>query len=953
MLAIRRSLLVASVAGFAFLCLLAEVSSANPYLQLLERVGGVENQHLDIDFRDDKRVDVDIAILDTGVDLHDPDVNVVAGIDCMGATPPAYTCTENASSLSGPQGEDTHGHGANSARIAAALDNDLDIGGVGAGVGAAPGARVWAIEVTSEAMFSDFLQKGKSAAYDLDPLIAGVRWVTAHAEEIEVATIVIGCTTEPEPAPKPPRPVCASSGHGSVAEAIEELREAIAESVDEGVVYTSAAGNWNSNLDPVAFEADLEDALDPEFEGIPFSTHAYFVPAVMDDVITASSVIDTDGAPGGAGLDGEKCLLKDPKEPIADVDDTSSDSSGYGPGIDIAGPGACASGVAPIIAGGAALLASISDPGSRAGVESIREDLIEKGNSAWIDESGDGIQEPYLDLSDESTFDPKTIPGTDDGAVDSDVNGDGRADLVTLRADGVASVHPGGTDLKFGSATTSFSGSPLNVAQYDGTGHYVVDVADVNADSRSDLVTLTDDGDVHVYPGGEGKTFGSAVDSDLNLGPALLEAGGHEPIAVADVNGDRHADLVAYDDEADAVIVYPGKANASFGTGAIAQSEIASALHAGTGHYFLDVADVTGDGRGDLVSMTSGGDLNVFAGRNGATFAAPTVSHAGQIDTAMDDEEGFEPVALGDSTGDGHADLVLLDNTEDTLFLYPGAVDGTFGTVVEAWPYAVLSTTFDKEPASRNQFAGVMDVNGDDKADLTGAIGGSVFVIKGQANGTFAEFDFSFGGSFATTQHGQAGSTKHEMAAEKPSWKRRGGTPGNEPLFTVFTDEFLEEGCPAITLEDNEVSGGCVAEDLDGSFNLGAFMPNWTLVGVYDSTFDLVLDRNGDGYAVKPSINLQGFGFERVACDESDGTVIPWEVDSISPDEYGTLEMTITVGLRPLSYGPGGSCTQQEITVQATAIGGWFDTELDQGTPSANIKDGHWDSPNSLWLEWL
>jgi len=59
---------------------------------------------------------------------------------------------------------------------------------------------------------------------------------------------------------------------------------------------------------------------------------------------------------------------------------------------------------APHVSGAAALIASQENPNSLEDVEAIREVLLEEGNSGWTDTSGDGIQEPLLDISDEETF---------------------------------------------------------------------------------------------------------------------------------------------------------------------------------------------------------------------------------------------------------------------------------------------------------------------------------------------------------------------------------------------------------------------------------------------------------------------------------------------------------------------------------------------------------------------
>jgi hypothetical protein len=102
---------------------------------------------------------VDIAILDTGVSLDHPDLNVYRDVTLINGT---------------TTGNDDNGHGSHVAGIAAAKDNDKGI------VGIAPGARIWAIKVC------DGLGECK-----VTNQIRGVEYAIAHADEIDVLNISI------------------------------------------------------------------------------------------------------------------------------------------------------------------------------------------------------------------------------------------------------------------------------------------------------------------------------------------------------------------------------------------------------------------------------------------------------------------------------------------------------------------------------------------------------------------------------------------------------------------------------------------------------------------------------------------------------------------------------------------------------------------------------------------
>lgn len=102
----------------------------------IQRVFADSNVNLDIDGIDDYRVDVDIAVVDSGIDLDHPELNVVGGTNCLqssGNGPPwrrSYYCDDNVSS------DDDNGHGTHVAGTIGAIDNGTGV------VGVAPGAPV-------------------------------------------------------------------------------------------------------------------------------------------------------------------------------------------------------------------------------------------------------------------------------------------------------------------------------------------------------------------------------------------------------------------------------------------------------------------------------------------------------------------------------------------------------------------------------------------------------------------------------------------------------------------------------------------------------------------------------------------------------------------------------------------------------------------------------------------
>jgi subtilisin len=106
-------------------------------------------------------INVDIAILDTGIDLDHPDLNIYNEVTFVSGTSTA---------------DDDNGHGTHVAGIAAAKNNGFGT------VGMAPGARLWAVKVLNS--------QGIGLLSDI---IKGIDYVAEHATEIDVVNMSFGC----------------------------------------------------------------------------------------------------------------------------------------------------------------------------------------------------------------------------------------------------------------------------------------------------------------------------------------------------------------------------------------------------------------------------------------------------------------------------------------------------------------------------------------------------------------------------------------------------------------------------------------------------------------------------------------------------------------------------------------------------------------------------------------
>jgi subtilisin len=268
-------------------------------------------------------------------------------------------------------------------------------------VGVAPGARLWAVKVLNK----------RGTGYS-SWIIAGIDWVADHADTIEVANMSLG-----------------GSGY-SQAE-----YDAIQGAVNAGVAFAVSAGN-----------SDADASL--------------YSPASFNNVLTVSALADFDGIPGGLGS--STCRT--------DQDDTLADFSNWGSVVDVAAPGVCilstyplekgeygtisgTSMASPHVTGALALLASVNNPGNANDVFNLYNQVKSAGNYNWTDDSGDGIKEPLLDVSNTTIFNPVLVAGSGGG-------GDNTAPSATISSPANNAIFSSGTSISFaGTATDAEDGN--------------------------------------------------------------------------------------------------------------------------------------------------------------------------------------------------------------------------------------------------------------------------------------------------------------------------------------------------------------------------------------------------------------------------------------------------------------------------------------------------------------
>jgi len=240
----------------------------------------------------------------------------------------------------------------------------------------------------------------------------------------------------------------------------------------------------------------------------------------------------------------------------------------------------------------------------------------------------------------------------------------------------------------------------------------------------------------------------------------------HDPVAVADVNGDGHANLVTITTFGSAY-VYPGQRNGTFSAGVASfAGTFDSAYRDGVGHWVIGAADVTGDGRADLVTAHSNGRAYVFPGWANLQFGSAVDSFRGTLDLGLTDGAGHQPVGVADVDGNGLADLVTL--AAGTVYVYEGTRRGAFGAAQESFAGTMASSQFGDDG---HEIVGVYDVTGDGRADLiTVHSNQTAYVYPGRPTRRFAAPAANFAG---TLDSSRADGSGLELVGEGPYPRRR------------------------------------------------------------------------------------------------------------------------------------------------------------------------------------
>ncbi|MBI3476964.1 MAG: VCBS repeat-containing protein [Acidobacteria bacterium] len=315
--------------------------------------------------------------------------------------------------------------------------------------------------------------------------------------------------------------------------------------------------------------------------------------------------------------------------------------------------------------------------------------------------------------------------------VATDVNKDGIPDVVVAQG-----LSQGTIGVSLGSGDGTFQ--PAQAYGGVGVTPYGLAVADISGDGNPDLVVATNcaGGGVCSGKGSVALLFGNG-DGTFQAARALDTGAFYATaVAVADVNGDTHPDLLVTN-RCTTGSNCSGLASVFLGNG---DGTFASAQNYSTGGlspFSIVTVDVNGDGKADMVmgNLTKtvndvSGTIGVLLGNGDGTFQGPQTYPSGGIYA--------NAIAVADVNGDHVLDVVAANDcfgncsadSDSAIGVLLGNGDGTFRS----------AQLYDSGGLSASSVA-IADVNGDATPDVLvanrRAENGSVGVLLGNGDGTF------------------------------------------------------------------------------------------------------------------------------------------------------------------------------------------------------------------------
>ena len=275
-------------------------------------------------------------------------------------------------------------------------------------------------------------------------------------------------------------------------------------------------------------------------------------------------------------------------------------------------------------------------------------------------------------------------------AAVTDVNGDGKLDLLVANECGTSSTcQNGSVGVLEGNGDGTFQAA--TVLNVEGAIESLA-VKDVNADGKQDVI---------VGMGGQNNNVGVLLgNGDGTFQPQVTyNSGGNTVLSmtVADVNGDGKPDLLVGNLCDMSNNCADGSVGVLLGNGDGTFRPVVNYSSGGSGVWSLAVADLNGDGRPDLLDVSFFyNTVGALTGNGDGTFHAVTTYNPGGILPRS--------VAVADLNGDGKLDVAVANNCgSNGINCLPGKLGILLNNTTEGKPTTTTSVVSSLNPSTYGQ----------------------------------------------------------------------------------------------------------------------------------------------------------------------------------------------------------------------------------------------------------
>lgn len=284
-----------------------------------------------------------------------------------------------------------------------------------------------------------------------------------------------------------------------------------------------------------------------------------------------------------------------------------------------------------------------------------------------------------------------------------DLDGDGKLDIIGALRDSqiigvLRNTSTGPGSISFASELTF--GGALN------PGPRSVDVADIDGDGRLDVVTANWSGTFSIFRNSSSGAGIISFDTKQDFSSGLSTQSFR--VRVGDIDGDGKPDVVVANEPTDKIAVFrntsTGPGNITFATGV--------ELTTGDGPYYLELGDLDNDGLLDIAAINNtSNSISTF--RNISTSGSVNFQTKSDIFTPT---SGPYSIDIEDVNGDGKMDLITANEANDQLIVLENT-SPSVGTISFATP-----VNFDAGGNTQPHVVKLGDINNDGLTDMVAGL---------------------------------------------------------------------------------------------------------------------------------------------------------------------------------------------------------------------------------------